>query len=68
MMSVGTKHIHTDKKMEPAAYDRDVPEQIELLAEFPSGVLAHARVQHGERAAPASPSTVIMRRWCRPFR
>lgn len=38
VMSVGTKHIHTDKKMEPAAYDRDVPEQIELLAEFPSGV------------------------------
>jgi predicted dehydrogenase len=37
VLSVGTKHVGTDKKT-PGTYERDVPEHIELLAEFPSGV------------------------------
>ena len=37
VMSVGTKNVGTDKNT-PGAYDRDVPEHVELLAEFPSGV------------------------------
>lgn len=35
--SVGTKNVGTDKKT-PGAYERDVPEHVELLVEFPSGV------------------------------
>lgn len=38
VVSIGTKNVHTDKKFTPPTYDRDVPEHIELLAEFPSGV------------------------------
>jgi predicted dehydrogenase len=37
VMSVGTKNVGTDKKS-PGTYERDVPEHVELLAEFPSGV------------------------------
>jgi len=37
VMSVGTKNVGTDKKF-AGAYERDVPEHVELLAEFPSGV------------------------------
>lgn len=37
VMSLGTKNVGTDKKF-PGAYERDVPEHVELLAEFPSGV------------------------------
>ena len=37
VVSIGTKNIHTDKKT-PGTPERDVPEHVELLAEFPSGV------------------------------
>lgn len=37
VVSIGTKNVGTDKKT-PDTYERDVPEHIELLAEFPSGV------------------------------
>jgi predicted dehydrogenase len=37
VVCIGTKSIHSDKNT-PGAPERDVPEQIELLAEFPSGV------------------------------
>lgn len=37
VVSVGTRNVHTDKNT-PGTPERDVPEHIELLAEFPSGV------------------------------
>ncbi len=37
VVSIGTKNINSDKYT-PGALERDVPEHIELLAEFPSGV------------------------------
>ena len=36
MVCVGTKNIHTDKNT-PDTPERDVPENLELIAEFPSG-------------------------------
>ena len=38
VVSLGTKNVGTDKKFTPPTYERDVPEHVELLAEFPSGV------------------------------
>ncbi len=37
VMSIGTKPIGTDKNT-PGTYERDVPEHVELMAEFPNGV------------------------------
>jgi predicted dehydrogenase len=37
VVCVGTKNVHTDKNT-PGTPARDVPEHVELLAEFPSGV------------------------------
>jgi len=37
VVSIGTKHVHSDKYCSGAP-ERDVPEHIELLVEFPSGV------------------------------
>jgi len=37
VVSVGTKNVHTDKNT-PGTPERDVPEHLEVLAEFPSGV------------------------------
>jgi predicted dehydrogenase len=37
VVAIGTRSIHTDKKT-PGTYERDVPEHMELLAEFPSGL------------------------------
>lgn len=37
VVCVGSKHVGTDKNT-PGTYERDVPEQVELLAQFPSGV------------------------------
>ena len=37
VVSIGTKNVGTDKNT-PDTYQRDVPEHVELLAEFPSGV------------------------------
>lgn len=34
---IGTKNVHTDKNT-PGTYERDVPEHVEILVEFPSGV------------------------------
>ena len=36
VVAVGTKNVHPDKKTDDAQ-ERDVPEQIEVIAEFPSG-------------------------------
>jgi predicted dehydrogenase len=37
VVCIGTKNVHTDKKTD-GALDRDVPEHVEILAEFPSGL------------------------------
>lgn len=37
VMCIGTKNVGTDKVV-PGTYERDVPEHVELLVEFPSGV------------------------------
>jgi len=37
VMSIGTKNVHTDRNT-PGTYERDVPEHVEILVEFPSGV------------------------------
>lgn len=36
VVCIGTKHVGTDRNT-PEAYPRDVPEHVELIAEFPSG-------------------------------
>ncbi|MBI3878307.1 MAG: Gfo/Idh/MocA family oxidoreductase, partial [Verrucomicrobia bacterium] len=36
--SIGTKFIHTDKNT-PGTPERDVPEHVQIIAEFPSGLL-----------------------------
>jgi predicted dehydrogenase len=36
--SIGTKNVHTDKKT-PGTPERDVPEHVQLIAEFPSGFM-----------------------------
>ncbi len=36
VVAIGTRNVHTDRNT-PNTPERDVPEQIELLAEFPSG-------------------------------
>ena len=39
VVCLGNKAVHTDRKAEgPKTPERDVPEQIELIAEFPSGL------------------------------
>jgi predicted dehydrogenase len=38
VVAIGTKNVHTDKNFTPPTPERDVPEHIELLAEFPGGV------------------------------
>ncbi len=38
VVAIGTKTVHPDKKQTDGTPERDVPEHIELLAEFPSGV------------------------------
>jgi predicted dehydrogenase len=37
--SIGTKNVHTDKKFSPPTPERDVPEHVQLTAEFPSGYM-----------------------------
>jgi predicted dehydrogenase len=37
--SIGTKHLFTDKKNPDTKYVRDVPEHVQLTAQFPSGML-----------------------------
>ena len=36
--SIGTRHVHTDRKT-PGTPERDVPEHVQLSAEFPNGLL-----------------------------
>jgi predicted dehydrogenase len=38
VVSIGTKHVHTDKKT-PGTPERDVPEHVQIVAEFPSGMI-----------------------------
>ena len=38
VMSMGTKNVHTDRNT-PGTPERDVPEHVQLLAEFPSGFM-----------------------------
>lgn len=35
---IGTKNVHTDKKRDDGALERDVAEHVEVIAEFPSGM------------------------------
>lgn len=50
VVSIGTHSIHSDKNT-PGTYERDVPEHVELLAEFPSGLtlvmIASTVCEHG---------------------
>jgi len=39
VVSLGSKNVHTDKNFSPPTPERDVPEHLELLAEFPSGYM-----------------------------
>ena len=36
--SIGTRHVHTDRKT-PGTPERDVPEHVQLSAEFPNGMM-----------------------------
>jgi predicted dehydrogenase len=38
VVSLGSKNVHTDKNFVPATPERDCPEHVEILAEFPSGL------------------------------
>ncbi|MBI4663619.1 MAG: Gfo/Idh/MocA family oxidoreductase [Verrucomicrobia bacterium] len=38
VISIGTKHVHTDRNT-PGTPERDVPEHVQLTAEFPSGYM-----------------------------
>jgi predicted dehydrogenase len=38
VVCIGTKNVHTDKKQTDGTPERDVPEHVEILVEFPSGV------------------------------
>ncbi len=38
VVCLGTKNVHPDKQQTDGTPERDVPEQVEVLAEFPSGV------------------------------
>jgi len=38
VVAIGTKNVHPDKNPERPAPERDVPEHLELIAEFPSGL------------------------------
>ena len=38
VVAFGSNSVHTDQQARPAAPERDVPEQIELIAEFASGL------------------------------
>ena len=38
VMSIGTKNVHTDR-LTPGTPERDVPEHVQLVAEFPSGYM-----------------------------
>lgn len=35
---IGTKNVHTDRNRDDGAPERDVPEHVEVIAEFPSGM------------------------------
>jgi predicted dehydrogenase len=39
VVTIGTKNVHTDKKKSPPTPERDVPEHVQLIAEFPSGMM-----------------------------
>jgi len=39
VVSIGTKNVHTDKQFSPPTPERDVPEHVNLVAEFPSGYM-----------------------------
>lgn len=55
VVCIGTKNVHTDKKTD-GALDRDVPEHVEILAEFPSGL---SLVIAASTVAARSPGFVI---------
>jgi predicted dehydrogenase len=54
VVSIGTKHVHTDQAGN--APERDVPEHVEILAEFPSGL---TMVLAASTVAARSPGFVI---------
>ena len=38
VVAIGTKNVHADKHADGGALERDVPEHVEVLVEFPSGL------------------------------
>ena len=56
VVCVGTKNIHTDKNRDDGALERDVPEHIQIIAEFPSGL---SMVIVASTVAAKSPGFVI---------
>ncbi|MGZ4988521.1 MAG: gfo/Idh/MocA family oxidoreductase, partial [Limisphaerales bacterium] len=38
-VSIGSKNVHSDRLKKDGTAERDVPEHVEILAEFPSGVI-----------------------------
>jgi predicted dehydrogenase len=55
VVCIGTKNVHTDKNTD-GALERDVPEHVEILAEFPSGL---TMVIAASSVAARSPGFVI---------
>jgi predicted dehydrogenase len=39
VVCIGTKNVHQDRETDPPAPEREVPEHVQLLAEFPSGYM-----------------------------
>ena len=56
--SIGTRHVHSDRKT-PGTPERDVPEHVQLSAEFPSGLLLTVTSSTVNAKSPASSSTDI---------
>ena len=56
VVCIGTKNVHTDKNNDSGALERDVPEHVEILAEFPSGL---SLVIAASTVAARSPGFVI---------
>jgi predicted dehydrogenase len=56
VVCIGTKNVHTDKNRDDGALERDVPEHVQITAEFPSGL---SMVIVASSVAAKSPGFVI---------
>ena len=52
VISIGTKHVHTDKLMTDGTPERDVPEHVTLTAQFPSGYMVTVTASTVNGSAP----------------